>query len=264
LKVLFVINYSIVEPLAAPYLSSALKAAGHETDLVRVPKDEVLWKVMKYQPDVVGFSFTTDTHKRMFHLARRIRDSFPKALLVGGGPHCTYMPRESLESPLDAICLGESEDTLVELCNHISHNSWIGHPFIDRYVGGVWHKTPEGDIIRGDARPLPNPNAVLEPDRSILYQYPEHRDNPIKNVLASRGCPHACSFCWNSNAVATYGKSLFRFRKAESVVEEIERLRKAWPVKMIFFEDDLFGVSSTWLKTFAEEHIRVKDRKSVV
>ena len=32
------------------------------------------------------------------------------------------------------------------------------------------------------------------PDKDLLYQFPKNRDNPIKNILTSRGCPFSCPY----------------------------------------------------------------------
>ncbi len=76
------------------------------------------------------------------------------------------------------------------------------------------------------------------PDREFLYKYPENRDNPIKNVLTSRGCLFSCPYCFNSLYRSFYrGQRWVRYRSPENVVAECRDLMR-YPTKMIYFQDD--------------------------
>ena len=72
-------------------------------------------------------------------------------------------------------------------------------------------------------------------------------------LLASRGCPHSCSF------YCTYplqqGKAV-RQRSPENVVDEMQWLKEKHGANFIMFRDPIFGINPKWLNAFAEELIR--------
>jgi anaerobic magnesium-protoporphyrin IX monomethyl ester cyclase len=74
------------------------------------------------------------------------------------------------------------------------------------------------------------------------------------NMAASRGCPYACNWC----AKPTFGRG-YEQRSPESVVEEMRLLREAVAPDHIWFADDIFGLTTEWLRKFATE----ADRKGV-
>ena len=97
--------------------------------------------------------------------------------------------------------------------------------------------------------PLVDPNLLI-PDRKGFYKYsPEHRDNRIKNIMTSFGCPFAWTYCYNSRYREIYPNFKVCLRTVGSVIEEAETL----DAELIFFQDDFFGFNKKWLQEFKEK-----------
>src|SRR5262249_25841819 len=63
-------------------------------------------------------------------------------------------------------------------------------------------------------------------------------------VLATRGCPFTCDFCFN------YWGGLFTKRSVASVIEELYVLERTYQVTNVFFVDFTFTIDSKWVAEF--------------
>jgi radical SAM superfamily enzyme YgiQ (UPF0313 family) len=77
---------------------------------------------------------------------------------------------------------------------------------------------------------------------------------PSTNIIASRGCPFACTFCSSRNI---WGRK-YRTRSVGNVIEEIKFLVQSYKIKDINFWDDLWGLDRAWTEEFCR---RVIDEK---
>ena len=136
----------------------------------------------------------------------------PKAKSVFGGPHATYMPEMIEEEGVYAVLRGECEQSFVDYLNVIE----TGLDGVKRTV---------------DPYPLEQDLDSIEfPDRELLYSYPENLNNPIANVMMSRGCPFACSFCYNSINLELYkSQKVVRYRSVNNVIKECLEVKKRYP-----------------------------------
>jgi anaerobic magnesium-protoporphyrin IX monomethyl ester cyclase len=71
------------------------------------------------------------------------------------------------------------------------------------------------------------------------------------NIATSRGCPYACNWC----AKPTFGRG-YEQRSPASVVMEMRLLRDTIAPDHIWFADDIFGLTTDWLRSFASEVTR--------
>jgi anaerobic magnesium-protoporphyrin IX monomethyl ester cyclase len=68
------------------------------------------------------------------------------------------------------------------------------------------------------------------------------------NMVSSRGCPYACNWC----AKPTFGRG-YELRSAKSVAEELRLLKEQIAPQHIWFADDIFGMTASWLRSFMLE-----------
>ena len=97
------------------YLSSALKAAGHQVELAVGAHQDPVVVAREFQPDVAAYSVITGSQRYYLDLNRRLKAEIPNAFSVFGGPHPTFFPEMIEEEGVDGICRGEGEAALVEL-----------------------------------------------------------------------------------------------------------------------------------------------------
>lgn len=244
MKILFITKPYVIDPLGIAYLSAALKARGHEVELFRTTDEEndtyLYEDIYNFKPDVLAYSVYTGSHKFYTCLnanIRRILYSKVKnpPISVFGGPHCTLFEEIKREPFVDVIYQGECDHLLPDTIKSLLDRRW-SLPLIFKA------KENPQDL---DALPFP--------DRQLIYKFPENADNPIKNIMTSRGCPFSCPYCYNSVFNKMFAGKKIRYRSIPSVIEEAKQLIKDFPrTKFIFFEDDEFAMHLERVKEFTK------------
>jgi radical SAM superfamily enzyme YgiQ (UPF0313 family) len=181
-------------------------------------------------------------------LNRKLKETFP-IFSVFGGPHPTYFTEMIHQEGVDGICIGEGEFAMLDLVQNYS----AGKPITD--ILNWWVKK-DGRIHKNAVRPLIEdldslPFANREIFRSV---------NPKRTwrtvVMTSRGCPYSCTYCFNNAYKKLYAscrKNLQR-RSVDNVIREMETIKRHSCYKYIHIIDDLFTLSSRWLKEFADAY----------
>ena len=67
------------------------------------------------------------------------------------------------------------------------------------------------------------------------------------NIISSRGCPMSCNYCYH-----LFGRSSYRFRSVQNVVDEIEILVDRYGVDFIGFVDDNMMASEKRIVEFCD------------
>lgn len=156
--------------------------------------------------DLVGISASTPRIKAAYALADLYRARGVKVVL--GGHHATALPYEAL-GHADAVVRGEGEASWRAICDQMLSNP-------DK-VGGIYAE-PAPDLAS-----LPQPRVdLMKIERYGAFYYP---------VIASRGCPEACSFCFAKRMTAGY-----RTYPIAHVLEQVRRRPKF--VRALYFVDD--------------------------
>ncbi|MFN7170868.1 MAG: B12-binding domain-containing radical SAM protein, partial [Candidatus Omnitrophota bacterium] len=119
-------------------------------------------------------------------------------------------------------------------------NFWI------RKDGKVF-KNPVGPLIR-DLDILPFPDTEL-----FLKKFPHLKLWKRQEIIAHRGCPYQCSYCFNHayNELYKNYSFIYRSRSPENICAEIEYARSLREIKSIYFVDDVFTLDLNWLKKFS-------------
>lgn len=111
-------------PLGLGYLASALEKNGHEVrviDSLAMGYDlaDVKRTVQKFDPELVGITATTPAIYDAYSIARVVKEVNPDCRTVLGGPHVTFMARETLEEcpQRDVVVKGEGKQTIAELAS---------------------------------------------------------------------------------------------------------------------------------------------------
>jgi len=252
MKIVFIINtITISDPLGIMYLSSALKRAGHETDLICFKKENVFQKLKELKPDIIAYSITTGNHKEYIALNKEIKKSFD-IYSVFGGPHPTFYPEMIEEEGVDALCRGEGEEAFIEFVERFEKKK---NP---EKTKNFWVKKGN-KIIKNAVRDLiQNLDDIPFPDRELIYKKDKLLKNlKMKRFITSRGCPFKCTYCFNKqyNEIYKHNKGkIIRQRSVDNVLEEIKEVRKKYPLGVVKFVDDTFNMNKNWLLEFCEKY----------
>jgi len=227
MNILLGAKYSVVEPLGVMFLSGMLKSQGHKVDVALIKDEKDLLVKLSPKHDFVGLSTYTGYHKQMFSLADYLLGTRHKVII--GGPHATYFSDECSKHSTYVV-KGEGLKALANIIEGKVNSNIVFEPSL-----------------------LP-PELIPLPDRESIYsEYSSCKNNPIKNVMASFGCPYSCTYCYNDSYKKLYPNYAVRYREVSSIIEECLQL-KAYPLKLIYFEDDCFGLNMGWLREFSTEY----------
>ena len=253
MRVLFVEKQIDYEPQGIMQLSAVLKEAGHDVQLAIADQQDPVQFAREYEPDIVGYSVMTGSQQYYLRLNRQIRDALADRtpFSVFGGPHPTFFPNLIEESGVDGVCIGEGEGPLLDLANTLNGNGRRPRPRPD--LENWWFKFDD-EIIRNQVRPLlQDLGSLPRPDRQIVYDtHRFSRETPIKHFMASRGCPYACTYCFNHAYYQIYKKEKRgNQRPVDTIIDEVNWVRDNWPLTYVVFIDDLFIVYDDWLEELA-------------
>ena len=192
--------------------------------------------VREAQPDVVGIaSMFSPYYRQAYRTARIVDEACPKAAVFMGGAHATVMWRDVFaRSPVDALVLGEGEQTFTDVVVDLasSGSGSLSRIDVSHYPGLV--------VRRPDGRPQANLSREFIWDLDGLG-FPALEDldfskyGGVTSIITSRGCPFSCAFC---SVHAVVGKR-FRPRSVESVIDELEYYAGR-DVRVVNIEDDNF------------------------
>jgi radical SAM superfamily enzyme YgiQ (UPF0313 family) len=154
-----------------------------------------------------------------------------------GGLHASLLPADFQVPYVDAIVVGEGEETFRELIETLDGLPRGTRPESLAAVRGLAWRRGENEWQFNPPRPLlPSLDALPLPARDLAQKYESEYfflfDKPHTLVATSRGCPFKCNFC----SVWKFYHKRCRYMSAERVIQEIEAAR----TRTISFVDDNF------------------------
>ncbi|KAA3595572.1 MAG: radical SAM protein [Calditrichaeota bacterium] len=245
-KLLFLQNleYEFLGPM---YISSILKENGHQCELkIGETLEEFEEAILDFKPDLVGFSIMTGSHEWARKIANKIWQKY-KIPNIFGGAHPTFFPEFLKEDGVQMIVKGEGEEAVLEILNRIE---------IGKNLEGVPNLLIKKTDETISETPLRNLKSDMDfypfPDRNLYDDLNGRLDRSVRNVITSRGCPFHCTFCFEDAMRDLYkdkGKYV-RIRSIDKVIEECLRIKNETDARIIYFADDVFGMSKKWLYEF--------------
>ena len=268
MKIALISTYAHPIALGMRYVSSSLKAAGHDVKILLMSSRrdtakpdwsraavEALIEHLRDR-DLIGLSLVTNTFHRACVLTQRIREAGLRAPIIWGGTHPTVAPDESL-AIADAICVGEGEHALRELAARLEGGGDpLTVPSLSFRAGSAFGNS---EVVRNRLAPLEQDlDRFPFPDWDLSTQWVAAKDGLVParpenlrgaldtlRVETSRGCPFHCTFCNNTGLQILHqgcGKWT-RLRSIENVLAELREARARFPgIRAINFVDDLFLV----------------------
>jgi len=240
------------------YLAAVLRERGLQVDLfdatfVPQPLRALRQCVQDARYDLVGISTLTSMIGDAAEIARTVKQASPGTLVVAGWPHPTVAPEHTLSlGPFDAVLLGEAEETLPALIE--SDLRLEGQP-------GIWYLR-DGEIVSNqragpvtdlDALPFPAWDLLdMEQYLALWYQLDAVRYGLRgTSIMASRGCPHNCSYC--QPTLRTIFGQRVRRRLPEGLVAEAAELKARYRIDGLMWLDDTFLLQRGWMHELCEK-----------
>lgn len=239
------------EPLGVLYLSAVSKKNNHKVYAVENSLASIEEEIKTIKPDLIAVSVTTPSFSYLFQTVKKLKIKY-NIPTVFGGPHITFFPEVIKYREIDYAFRGECEEAFREFLNLMEE----GKPVSEVY--NLVFKEADKDIKQNSLKPLISNLDILPfPDRELLANYKEFSEADIRSVIASRGCPYNCSYCFNKPYYQLYKESSInrvRLRSVDNVVQECLELKNIYKVRMIHFFDDIFPFQKDWLSEFADKY----------
>ncbi len=234
-------------PLAAGQLYSRLRVDTFLTErfdlpeiIFRRPNDPKAFASDLENVFAIGFSCFLWNVNASMKAARAVRERFPEALIVLGGPSIPKDPTYSAEfiqkhPYIDVICCGEGEEVFVSLCRY-RHE---GRSFAD-IPGLIVHNRANGQIIRTGPEQLPDMESLPSPylDGTFDSIYTQYEDE-FSGIIweTNRGCPYRCAYCTWGNLPS----NRIREKPISQVRAEVEWIGQHG-IRYIAMSDANFGI----------------------
>ncbi len=248
-------------PQGLAYIAAVLRKAGHDVhiysqDQFHYPDEHLSAYLDRNKYDVVGVSFVAGyyQYRKILKISEAINRSKNRPFYIIGGHGPSPEPEFFLKKlQADAAVIGEGELTIVELMDALANKRSM------KNIKGIAFR--EGaSVIINERRPLiedintiPFPAYELFPiDYYKLFRGPDATSADfILPVLSGRGCTFKCNFCYRMDEG-------FRPRSHESIVEEIQFLKKTYNISYVLFSDELMMSSEERVTTLCECFIKNK------
>ncbi|MFQ5681561.1 MAG: B12-binding domain-containing radical SAM protein [Candidatus Omnitrophota bacterium] len=185
--------------------------------------------------------------------AKEIKQALPKTKIVLGGLWYSAMPQQTLRSnpAVDFVVMGE-EESFYDLIKALDKGDNI------KDVPGITSRV-NGDILLGPYKPLLQDLDTLPMPAYDLFpmdKYVGHTHwKPFVDMVTSRGCPSACTFCYEWDQYDPRNPSDFlkwRAKSPQRVIEELNILDKKYGVKVVVLQDDNFNTNPQRVREFCE------------
>jgi len=239
------------EPMHLLYLGKVIKDIANPVILDytvnKYDPGELIDSLNHYKPKIIGFTFTAASYLTFQQILNDI-SSVKKQnglITVAGGVQASSMPdyifRDNPE--LDFIIYGEGEVPFRDFVNSKSSQ-------YDK-VKNLFSRGKDTSY-KGDEYNLIDVEELGWPDRTMVSQskYRDYRSlSKIGSIFSSRGCPYACSFCYNS---LSENRQL-RFRSVESLIEEVLEAKNKFDIHNFYILDDFFTIKPERVKLFCNE-----------
>jgi anaerobic magnesium-protoporphyrin IX monomethyl ester cyclase len=249
---------SIVNPffptLGLATIAATAKQRGHEVEILDLswrPYDFEFIKssIKKAKPDIVGIHATTPLMNQLRDISLITKDISKDIQVVGGGPHPTALPVETMnESMLDIICTGEADFTFADLCDGKDLSQTQGIYYRN---GGEVQSTGTRSVLENiDDLPMPAwelypPGDYMKISKLIA------KSPPVATVEFSRGCVYLCDFCASKMTMARG----FRKKSPERCAEEVKYMYSVG-FREFWLADDIFTSDQNWAYEVSEAIVK--------
>jgi radical SAM superfamily enzyme YgiQ (UPF0313 family) len=239
-SLVLLVGPEVEENLGIRSIAASLELAGVRTEIAAYDFSDALADVrdlaLALNPSVIAISLAFQWRAEdAFALAMALRESGYRGHITAGGHFATFCWQEVLTNfpEFDSLCLGEAEETVVELVEAIAHRRPLER------VHGLALVTSAGQPVTTPPRPQPDIDSLPDVDRR--GEAAVCLGHPIATLVASRGCYGNCTFC----CIAAWHKRMnvgqrWRLRSADAVAGEMARLHREQGAEIFVFHDDNF------------------------
>ncbi|MBN2422210.1 radical SAM protein [Candidatus Woesearchaeota archaeon] len=244
-------EFGLYPPLNLAYIAALLEKHNHnaiiiDANALRLTKEQVLNKIRRFNPGLIGFNLHSiydfqDTIKWI-----KLIKSKTKARIIVGGINLILYPREILSyNEIDFGFSGSISSNFIRFIEKLESKK---NDFKD--INGLYFRKNNKLLFNKTSALGENLDKLPFPARHLLpnekyYQFISKKKN-FTVMLASVGCPYACTFC-------CIPLMKYKARQPKKVVDEMEECKKKFNINEIDFFDAVFTLDKRWVLDFCSE-----------
>jgi len=200
--------------------------------------NQTLNRLLHSDFELLGLTGPLDVFGENVWLATKLREAGFTGHITLGHDFATLNHSVILKNyqQFNSIIRGEGELTLLELVNRLESDKKLFN------VLGLSFRDDSGKVvINPPRRAIANLDVLPWPIRTDIKQVTSFGMSP--SLYTRRGCPYKCSFCTTGivpEQEGYVGKSAWRARSAQNIVDEIEYLQYHHFIPFLTIVDDLF------------------------
>ncbi|MDO8646856.1 MAG: radical SAM protein [Candidatus Diapherotrites archaeon] len=243
-------------PLGLAYIAAVLRQRKFDVEILDPTFENFDFAVKRLEKadfDILGISCFTMNYNVSKKLAAIAKKANPNLLAVFGGPHPSILPEETIkDKEVDAVCIGEGEETFAELAERLSKKKSL------KGIKGLWFKQGKKTVKNARRPMIEDLDSIPFPARDLIPMQKYLKavygttawavKQPSTTITAGRGCPFNCTYC---STKLVYGLNV-RFRSAKNIIAEIELLVKDYGIKGMNFIDDTFTINKKLIFDFCD------------
>jgi len=218
------------EPLGLETIAAALP--DHDVRILDMRcEDTLAEEVRSFDPDVVGVTALTPEVYAARDVLAEVKAIRQDIFTVVGGHHASLLPEDFRCRQVDAIVVGEGEQTFAGLMEALDRGGDLAGVanLIVRQEDGSFRANATASLeIDLDSLPLPRRDLTGRYRSEYFFLF----DRPDTSVATGRGCPFRCNFC----SVWAFYRGKTRMMSPGRVLEEVRQVR----TDHITFVDDNF------------------------
>ncbi|MBN1296838.1 B12-binding domain-containing radical SAM protein [bacterium] len=300
MDVVLISPYSDIAALGVRGISAVLKEAGHHTRLIFLPyqfpeieyrrdfmitySDTILDQVtcLCRGAGIIGISLMTNYFEQAATLSTHLRQTLGIPL-IWGGIHPTISPEHCLDY-CDYVCVGEGELVMRDVVTALETNGDITAiaNITSRHNDHIVSNPPRPMIENLDSLPYfdydmddhhvldQDTERIVPLDPELLRKYltkkapTKGRAALFYQTIASRGCPHNCTYCcWHALKRIYDVKTNIRRRSVNHIIGELEMIldRMPWFKEITFSDDSFLDAPVAEIEHMATEYKRVAHQR---
>ena len=234
-------------PMGSLALASFLQAKGHAVRIFDHEIEHDLVKaVTEFKPEAAAVTLLGQSQiADAMQISRTLKaQGLP---VFWGGYMASAIPEAVARSGCaDYVGISEGEYTLLELLEVVegkrARETVLGIAYVDET--GEYRRTADRPFA--DPADFPPLDYSLIPVEQFDYSFPFA--NRISPMMASKGCPFNCTYCFNSE----YHRCQRREYPKKVVFQQIQTLVEQYKVDGIYFVDEIFGTDKQELQEICQ------------
>ncbi|HLD43057.1 MAG TPA: radical SAM protein [Candidatus Nanoarchaeia archaeon] len=207
----------------------------NDTDMLQ----DFLEMVEEFKPDLIGFSAVELTFKMGMEIIDAVKRVKSEIVVACGGAHAMTSPEDVIdERNIDIVCVGEAENSFVELCEKLRNkedytgilNLWVKKD-------GKIHKNRLGNLIDMDDLPMQDWEIF---DRRRIYKPMSGNIGRTGCFELTRGCIYSCTFCINEFLNKVHKHKSYREKSIPKFIDEVKYFKDKYGLEYVYILAEMF------------------------